>query len=78
MGNKNVFENENVKLRQLVSEAVPVPVIASGGAGNAQHMLEAFTKGEADAALAASIFHYKETSIKEVKSYLKEYGVNVR
>lgn len=61
-----------------MSEAVPVPVIASGGAGNAQHMLEAFTIGEADAALAASIFHYKETSIKEVKSYLKEYGVNVR
>lgn len=68
----------NHTLTKLVSEAVPVPVIASGGAGNAQHMLEAFTKGKADAALAASIFHYKETSIKEVKSYLKEYGVNVR
>ncbi|CAM3873834.1 imidazole glycerol phosphate synthase subunit HisF [Bacillus subtilis] len=68
----------NHTLTKLVSEAVPVPVIASGGAGNAQHMLEAFTKGKADAALAASIFHYKETSIKEVKSHLKEYGVNVR
>ncbi|MGR2789300.1 imidazole glycerol phosphate synthase subunit HisF [Bacillus subtilis] len=74
-GEKKGFDHT---LTKLVSEAVPVPVIASGGAGNAQHMLEAFTKGEADAALAASIFHYKETSIKEVKSYLKEYGVNVR
>lgn len=74
-GEKKGFDH---RLTKLVSEAVPVPVIASGGAGNAQHMLEAFTKGEADAALAASIFHYKETSIKEVKSYLKEHGVNVR
>ncbi|MCY8208299.1 imidazole glycerol phosphate synthase subunit HisF [Bacillus subtilis] len=74
-GEKKGFDH---RLTKLVSEDVPVPVIASGGAGNAQHMLEAFTKGEADAALAASIFHYKETSIKEVKSYLKEYGVNVR
>ncbi|MCY9029316.1 imidazole glycerol phosphate synthase subunit HisF [Bacillus inaquosorum] len=74
-GEKKGFDH---RLTKLVSEAVPVPVIASGGAGSAQHMLEAFTKGEADAALAASIFHYKETSIKEVKSYLKEHGVNVR
>ncbi|MFP7232879.1 imidazole glycerol phosphate synthase subunit HisF [Bacillus subtilis] len=74
-GEKKGFDH---RLTKLVSEAVPVPVIASGGAGNAQHMLEAFTKGEADAALAASIFHYKETSIKEVKSYLKDHGVNVR
>ncbi|MDR4433141.1 imidazole glycerol phosphate synthase subunit HisF [Bacillus tequilensis] len=74
-GEKKGFDH---RLTKLVSDSVPVPVIASGGAGNAQHMLEAFTKGEADAALAASIFHYKETSIKEVKSYLKEYGVNVR
>ncbi|MEC1581190.1 imidazole glycerol phosphate synthase subunit HisF [Bacillus subtilis] len=74
-GEKKGFDH---RLTKLVSEAVPVPVIASGGAGNAQHMLEAFKKGEADAALAASIFHYKETSIKEVKSYLKEYGVIVR
>lgn len=48
------------------------------GAGSARHMLEAFTIGEADAALAASIFHYKETSIKEVKDYMKKHGVNVR
>ncbi|MGM5471779.1 imidazole glycerol phosphate synthase subunit HisF [Bacillus pumilus] len=74
-GEKKGFDH---RLTKLVSEAVTVPVIASGGAGNAQHMLEAFTKGEADAALAASIFHYKETSIQEVKTYLKEHGVKVR
>ncbi|WP_049627474.1 imidazole glycerol phosphate synthase subunit HisF [Bacillus sp. JFL15] len=68
----------NHTLTKLVSHAVPVPVIASGGAGSARHMLEAFTIGEADAALAASIFHYKETSIKEVKDYMKKHGVNVR
>ncbi|UZD73689.1 imidazole glycerol phosphate synthase subunit HisF [Bacillus siamensis] len=68
----------NHMLTKLVSRAVPVPVIASGGAGSARHMLEAFTIGEADAALAASIFHYKETSIKEVKDYMKKHGVNVR
>ncbi|MCM3105630.1 imidazole glycerol phosphate synthase subunit HisF [Bacillus velezensis] len=68
----------NHTLTQLVTRAVPVPVIASGGAGSARHMLEAFTVGEADAALAASIFHYKETSIKEVKDYMKKHGVNVR
>ncbi|BBP92486.1 hypothetical protein BsIDN1_61040 [Bacillus safensis] len=74
-GEKTGFDH---RLTKLVSEAVNVPVIASGGAGNAQHMLEAFTKGEADAALAASIFHYKETSIHEVKTYLREHGVKVR
>ncbi|APH37273.1 imidazole glycerol phosphate synthase subunit HisF [Bacillus subtilis] len=68
----------NHTLTHLVTRAVPVPVIASGGAGSARHMLEAFTIGEADAALAASIFHYKETSIKEVKDYMKKHGVNVR
>lgn len=68
----------NHTLTQLVTCAVSVPVIASGGAGSARHMLEAFTIGEADAALAASIFHYKETSIKEVKDYMKKHGVNVR
>ncbi|MCC3355988.1 imidazole glycerol phosphate synthase subunit HisF [Bacillus sp. REN16] len=68
----------NLELTRRVSEAVSVPVIASGGAGNAEHFVEAFTEGKADAALAASIFHYKETSVKEVKNVLKEKGVNVR
>jgi imidazole glycerol-phosphate synthase subunit HisF len=74
-GEKNGF---NLELTRAVSGAVSVPVIASGGAGKAQHILEAFTEGMADAALAASIFHYKETSVAEVKAYLGERGVNVR
>ncbi|WP_108671593.1 imidazole glycerol phosphate synthase subunit HisF [Peribacillus acanthi] len=74
-GEKSGFD---VRLTKAVSEAVSVPVIASGGAGNAEHFLDAFNEGLADAALAASIFHYKETSVGEVKNYLKEKGVNVR
>ncbi|MBL4954991.1 imidazole glycerol phosphate synthase subunit HisF [Neobacillus sp. OS1-32] len=74
-GEKNGFD---LKLTKAVSEAVTIPVIASGGAGNAEHFAQAFEKGKADAALAASIFHYKETSVQEVKSYLREKGVTVR
>lgn len=74
-GEKNGFD---LSLTKAVSEAVPIPVIASGGAGNARHFEEAYTEGKADAALAASIFHYKETSVHEVKSYLREKGVTVR
>lgn len=74
-GEKSGF---NIALNKAVSEAVSVPVIASGGAGNAEHFLHAFQEGKADAALAASIFHYKETSVKEVKTYLDQQGVNVR
>ena len=68
----------DLALTKAVSEAVTVPVIASGGAGNAEHFKEAFIEGKADAALAASIFHYKETSVKEVKGYLQREGVIVR
>ncbi|MEC1523473.1 imidazole glycerol phosphate synthase subunit HisF [Neobacillus niacini] len=74
-GEKNGFD---LKLTAAVSEAVTIPVIASGGAGNASHFEEALVNGKADAALAASIFHYKETSVHEVKSYLQERGVSVR
>ncbi|WP_017756383.1 imidazole glycerol phosphate synthase subunit HisF [Calidifontibacillus oryziterrae] len=74
-GEKSGFD---LALTRAVSEAVSVPVIASGGAGNADHFVDAFIKGKADAALAASIFHYKETSVKEVKEYLRRKGVNVR
>jgi len=74
-GEKKGFD---LALTKAVSEAVTVPVIASGGAGNAKHFEEAFKEGRADAALAASIFHYKETSVHEVKAYLREKGVNVR
>ncbi|CAM3921305.1 imidazole glycerol phosphate synthase subunit HisF [Mesobacillus thioparans] len=74
-GEKNGFD---LALTRAVSEAVTVPVIASGGAGNADHFVDAFIEGKADAALAASIFHYRETSVKEVKSHLREKGVTVR
>lgn len=74
-GEKSGF---NLALNKAVSENVTVPVIASGGAGNAEHFLHAFQEGKADAALAASIFHYKETSVKEVKMFLDQQGVNVR
>jgi imidazole glycerol-phosphate synthase subunit HisF len=74
-GEKKGFD---LSLTRAVSEAVTVPVIASGGAGNADHFADAFIEGKADAALAASIFHYRETSVKEVKSYLQEKGVTVR
>ncbi|MDP4084061.1 MAG: imidazole glycerol phosphate synthase subunit HisF [Bacillota bacterium] len=74
-GEKNGFD---LSLTRAVSEAVSIPVIASGGAGNAGHFEEAFIEGKADAALAASIFHYKETFVHEVKGFLNEKGVLVR
>ncbi|MDZ5713524.1 imidazole glycerol phosphate synthase subunit HisF [Jeotgalibacillus haloalkalitolerans] len=74
-GEKSGF---NVALTKAVSEAVNIPVIASGGAGGSEHFTEIFTEGKADAALAASIFHYEETSVKEVKAHLRKEGVNVR
>jgi imidazole glycerol-phosphate synthase subunit HisF len=74
-GVKNGF---NLALTKAVSEAVSIPVIASGGAGNAEHFEEIFKNGKADAALAASIFHYKETSVEQVKEYLREKEVVVR
>jgi len=74
-GGKSGFD---LRLTKLVSESVTVPVIASGGAGSARHFLDAYTIGKADAALAASIFHYKETSVKEVKEFLKQKGIPIR
>jgi cyclase len=74
-GQKNGFA---LALTQAVSEAVRIPVIASGGAGAKEHFYDAFMEGKADAALAASIFHYKETSIKEVKQYLYERKIEIR
>ncbi|WP_017379178.1 imidazole glycerol phosphate synthase subunit HisF [Paenisporosarcina sp. TG-14] len=74
-GEKSGFD---LALTKAVRDAVNVPVIASGGAGNAQHFYDVFTEVDVDAALAASIFHYKETSVKEVKSILREKGVSVR
>ena len=60
----------DLELTRAVAEAVNIPVIASGGAGNLEHFYDALTDGKADAALAASLFHYKELEIKEVKEYL--------
>lgn len=68
----------DIELTRAVSGAVHVPVIASGGCGSQEHFREALTSGKADAALAASIFHFREFSIREVKKYLARYGVIVR
>jgi cyclase len=57
---------------------LPVPIIASGGGGTEVHFLDVFTKGKADAALAASIFHYKEIAIPDLKQYLKGEGIAIR
>ncbi len=61
-----------------IVDAVPIPVIASGGAGTMEHFYEAFTKGKADAALAASVFHFGEIAIPALKTYLRDRGINVR
>lgn len=68
----------DLELTRAISEAVSIPVIASGGAGTLEHFYEALTEGKADAALAASLFHFKELTIREVKEYLREKGVSVR
>ncbi len=68
----------DIELTRAIAEAVPVPVIASGGAGTKEHFYEALTEGKADAALAASLFHFKELEISEVKEYLRERKVPVR
>lgn len=68
----------DLELTRRISELVKIPVIASGGAGTMEHFKEALTIGGADAALAASLFHYKELEINEVKQYLRNEGVSVR
>lgn len=74
-GTKNGFE---IGLTKMISESVNVPIIASGGAGKMEHFVEIFDKGKADAGLAASIFHFREIEIIELKNYLKEKGIEVR
>ncbi len=74
-GQKNGYD---IELTRLVSDAVGVPVIASGGAGKKEHFYDALTVGGADAALAASLFHFKELSLGELKEYLKSRGISVR
>ena len=68
----------DIELTRAIAQSVSIPVIASGGAGTLEHFYEALTDGCADAALAASLFHFKELSIREVKEYLRGKGVSVR
>ena len=74
-GDKKGFE---LNLTSQIAKSVNVPVIASGGAGTMEHFYDVFTKGSADAGLAASIFHYNEIEIKDLKEYLKQRGIEVR
>ncbi|MGW8121814.1 imidazole glycerol phosphate synthase subunit HisF [Roseivirga echinicomitans] len=74
-GTKGGFANE---LTAKVSGSVSIPVIASGGAGTQEHFLDVFTRGHADAALAASIFHFKEVTIPDLKNYLRGYNIPIR
>ena len=74
-GTKNGYDLE---LTRSIAENVSIPVIASGGAGTKEHFYDALTEGKADAALAASLFHFKELEIREVKQYLRDKGVSVR
>ncbi len=74
-GTKRGFD---IELTRIISENVSIPVIASGGAGELEHFYEVFTKTRASAALAASIFHYKNYTVKDVKEYLKRKGIPVR
>ena len=68
----------DIELTRTIAENVSIPVIASGGAGTEEHFYDALTAGKADATLAASLFHYKELEIRQVKDYLAERGISVR
>jgi cyclase len=68
----------DIELTKAVSEAVTIPVIASGGAGTLEHLYDGLVYGKADAVLAASIFHYREYTVREAKEYLRAKGVPVR
>ena len=73
-----VKQGYDIELTRTIAENVSIPVIASGGAGSKEHFYEALTEGKADAALAASLFHYKELEISDLKDYLAQNGVSVR
>ena len=78
MDTDGVKQGFDLALTSAVREAVPVPVIASGGAGSIEHFKELFEKTQCDAGLAASIFHFKEVEIRELKEELARNGINVR
>lgn len=73
-----VKQGYDIELTRTIAENVSIPVIASGGAGSKEHFYDALTEGKADAALAASLFHYKELEISDLKDYLAQRGVSVR
>jgi len=74
-GTKNGFD---IALTRAIADAVPVPVIASGGVGNLQHLVDGVVQGGADAVLAASIFHFGEYSVQEAKQFMQAAGVEMR
>ena len=78
MNNDGTKQGFAVDITRKLAATLPVPVIASGGGGNIQHFATVFEEGEADAALAASIFHFKEVDIQELKSFLKDNDISVR
>ena len=78
MNNDGTKGGFSIDITKTVSEAVNVPVIASGGAGTMEHFKEVLTTGKADAALAASVFHYKEIEIPALKTYLKNSKIEIR
>ena len=75
---KEKKDGYDLELTKIISDNVSIPVIASGGAGKLEHFRDAFTEAGADAVLAASLFHYKELEIREVKEYLRDQGISVR
>ena len=78
MDNDGTKDGYDIELTRAISERVNVPIIASGGAGEPKHLFEVLTEGKADAALAASIFHYKNYPVSVVKDYLRKMGVTIR
>lgn len=74
-GTKNGFANKELA---KMADMLKIPIIASGGAGNMAHFVDVFTEGKADAGLAASIFHYKEIAIPDLKDYLKNKNITIR
>ena len=78
MNSDGTTEGYDIEMTAAVSDAVKIPVVASGGAGSPQHMLDVLTTGHADAALAASIFHFGKFSVGQVKQFLSQHDVPVR
>jgi len=74
-GTRNGFD---IALTRAVSDAISIPVIASGGVGNLHHLVDGILQGHADAVLAASIFHYGEFTVQQAKQYMQQHGIEVR